>query len=57
MELSFNEIEKIREEYFISKVNKKSITKDAQKKIYYETKFLRDLKLKCEKLILVMYYD
>eukprot|EP00102_Acyrthosiphon_pisum_P022631 XP_016659841.1 PREDICTED: uncharacterized protein LOC107883736 [Acyrthosiphon pisum] len=57
MELSFNEIEGIREdniEYFISKVNKNSITKGAQKKICYETKFLRDIKPKCEKLILTL---
>lgn len=58
MELSFNEIEEITEdniEYFISKVNKKSMTKGAQKKICFETKLLRNRKSECEKLILVIH--
>jgi len=58
MELSFNEIEEITEENiedFISKVNKKTMTKGAQKKICFETKLLRDRKSECEKLILVIH--
>lgn len=57
--LSYLEIECIDEENieaFISKVNKNSITKGAQKKICLSTKILRDRKKKLDELLMVFLF-
>ncbi|XP_025193421.1 uncharacterized protein LOC112593272 [Melanaphis sacchari] len=57
IELSIGEIEAINEnniDYFISKINKNSMTRAAKKKICFETKLLRDRKSTCQKLILFL---
>jgi len=56
-ELSYLEIEYINEdniEEFISKVNRNSITKGAQKKICISTKVLRERKQKFQDILLVI---